>query len=143
MKPVRYETPRLLNDFDNWFSDPFFGFGELSRLFPALAGNGASSREGRLATDLYEDDENYFVRFEVPGVKKEDLKLEVEGGVLTTSFERKQESDDRRESVSFRRAVRLPEGVDPEKIRAKLEDGVLTVTVAKAEARKPRAIEIG
>ncbi len=131
MKLMRYNYPNLVNEMDNWLPDPFSGFGELSRFFEGF-GNGRS--RDRLATDLYEDDDHYYARFELPGVKKEELKVEAEDGVLSVKFERENESS--------RRAIRLPESVDPAKITAKLEDGILTVTIAKAEERKPRSITI-
>jgi HSP20 family protein len=96
-----------------------------------------------MPVDVYEDEESFHVRFEVPGVKREDLKLEAEGGVLTVSFERKSEAEGRSESLKSSRAVRLPDGADFDRSSAKLEDGVLTVTFAKHEAKKPRAIQIG
>ncbi len=147
MKLIRYEQPQLINDLGSWFSDPFVGFGDLARFFeggarPGAGLSGAASGDRRLATDLYEDEGSYHVRFEVPGVKKADLQVEVEGGVLTVSCEKKSEDNGESTLENQRRAIRLPEGVDSEKIGAKLEDGVLTVTVAKAEEVKPRAIEV-
>lgn len=62
--------------------------------------------------------------------------------MLNVRHDRSVDEDGRREATSYRRAVRLPDGVDASKISAKLEDGLLTVTVAKAEDRKPRSVAI-
>ena len=142
MKLTRYDYPKLLGGFDDWFADPFSRSGNLSRLLEGFFDRPELSGDSRLATDIYEDAENYYARFEIPGVKKEELNVEVDGGVLTVGFNRKVEEDTRGETTSFRRAIRLPEGVDAGKITAKLVDGILTVTVAKAEERKPRTIEV-
>lgn len=139
MKMIRYDYPKLLNGVDHWLDTPGWGFGDFSQLFERL-GRGVvpGGESGNLATDVYEDDDHYFARFELPGVKKENLRVELEGEVLSVSSEDKDEKGSR----SLRRAIRLPEGVDPEKISAKLEDGVLTVSLGKAEAVKPKTIEV-
>lgn len=141
MKPVRYEYPKLLSEIDQFLADPFAGLGNISRLLEGF-GSRLGSGENRLATDLYEDDHHYYVRFELPGVKREEIKVEVDAGVLNVRHDRSVDEDGRREATSYRRAVRLPDGVDASKISAKLEDGLLTVTVAKAEDRKPRSVAI-
>ncbi|CAN5200383.1 Hsp20/alpha crystallin family protein [soil metagenome] len=139
MKLARYNYPNMINEMERWLPDPFSGLGELSRFFEGF-GNGRSTN--RLATDLYEDDDHFYARFELPGVKKDELKVEAEDGVLSVMFHRQQEGERRSESSEYRRSIRLPESVDPAKITAKLEDGLLTVTIAKAEERKPRSIAI-
>lgn len=123
-----------------WLSHPFAGFSalnpfvELGRLF--------SAPESRLATDVYEDEHNFYARFEVPGVKKEDVKLELVDRQLTVSVTRKQVTSEGEKSWSLTRNLTVPEGVSDENIGAKLEDGLLTVTLPKQEQRKPRVIEI-
>ena len=139
MKLVRYDYPKLLNGADHWFETPGWGLEDFSQLFRRMGNLGVPSTDsGRLATDVYEDDEQYYVRFELPGVKKGDLRVELEGELLTVSAEASSECEKR----SAKRAIRLPEGVDGEKITAKLEDGVLTVSLGKAEAIKPKKIEV-
>ncbi len=90
---------------------------------------------GQGAPSLFEDDENYYARFEFPGVKKEGVAVELTGNQLAITVER---GEDNVES----RSVTVPEGVDPEKVGAKLADGILTVTLGKLEAQKPRVIKV-
>lgn len=128
-------------DFDEWLRHPFAGFPALGNLFDVGSFFDRSSAT-RLATDVYEDKENYFARFEVPGVKKDDVKIELVDRMLTVSVERREKTSDGEQSYSLSRSVSVPEGVDSEKIGAKLEDGMLTVTLPKQESRKPRTIEV-
>ena len=126
--------------FDDWFRSPFANFPALARAFSpgqAFAGN-----VGYLATDVHEDKDNYFARFEVPGVKKEDVKVELHDRVLTVTVEKKEKQGDAESSYTFTRSISVPETVKPDAIGAKLEDGVLVVTLPKADERKPKSIEV-
>ena len=112
-----------------------FGFAP-ARVFPAL--------------NITEDKDTYYVRAELPGIKTEDLDLQVNGKNLSISGERKIEPAGEgvkyhrreRDAGKFSRVIGLPADVDPDKIKAKMINGVLTVTLAKAEAAKPRQITI-
>ncbi len=136
MKLIRYEYPTLpvFNEFDRLLDDFWSNFGR----FPM------PERLRSPAMDLYEDDHNYYVRIELPGFKQKDLNVQLENAVLTVTAERKSEEKDgeQREHSRVSRSVSVPDGVDTEKVAAKLEDGVLTVTLPKAEAARPRAIEV-
>lgn len=147
MKLVRYQNHPLVqafDDIDRVFSGPFEGFGRLFDLAGRLGAASYSGGHGRHgSSDLYEDDQNYYVRADLPGVKKEDLKLELHDGTLVLAFEGRQENGDTRSAVACKKAVSVPEGVDAGLVSAKLEDGVLTVTLPKSEERKPRPIAIG
>ena len=100
--------------------------------------------------DIYEKDDALVVKAELPGVGKEDLDVRVEDGVLTLQAERKrgtevsEESSYRMERVygSFTRSFTLPTTVDASKVAATYKDGVLEVTVPKAETAKPKKVEI-
>jgi HSP20 family protein len=102
------------------------------------------------ALDLYEDKDNVFVKVEVPGLKKEDIEVSIENGTLTIAGERKSEkqADDTEAHRSerfvgrFYRSVTLPSEVKTDEVKAQYQDGVLTVTLPKAEAAKPKQIEI-
>jgi len=102
------------------------------------------------AVDLYEDKENFVVRAEVPGMKKEDIDISLHEGVLTISGERKQEKKHEEEDIyrserffgRFHRTISLPRGVSGEKVSASYKDGILTVTLPKAEEAKPKQIPV-
>jgi len=127
---------------------------EMNRLFDAFFGEGASVNGERSrwlpAMDLVERDNDYVLRVDLPGVKPEDVKVELEDDVLTISGERRAEHEERNEGAyrlergygRFVRSLTLPEGVDASKIAARLENGVLEVTVPKPEERKPQRIAI-
>jgi HSP20 family protein len=106
--------------------------------FPAFN----SQASATLAVDVYEDEVNYYARFEVPGVKKEDTKVELEDRRLAVSVSRKTVTSESESSVELSRSLTVPDGINVEAISAKLEDGLLTVTLPKAETRKPRVIEL-
>ncbi len=132
---------------------------ELNRLQQEVARffDGPLARSGRLpfdhwapAVDLSEDRDRFVLRAELPGLKKEDIQIELQDGVLTLSGERKAataENDDtlirsERYVGRFQRAFSLPAPVQTEQVRAAYEDGVLTVTLPKQEEAKPRQIQV-
>jgi HSP20 family protein len=91
---------------------------------------------------LSEDKDNAYVRAELPGVKREDLKVETADGALTITATRREKNGEREEAAAFTRSVSLPADVELEKVAATYENGVLTVTLPKREALKPRQITI-
>ena len=100
--------------------------------------------------DIEENNREYVVKAELPEMKKEEVKLKVEGGTLTISGERKAEKEEKdkkyhrleRSYGTFQRSFTLPEGTSPEKISAEFKDGVLLVHLPKDEKAKPKAIEV-
>lgn len=102
------------------------------------------------AVNLTEDQDSYFVRAELPGLTAADLDIQATSKGISISGERKiaDESDSvryhrrERESGSFSRMIGLPGEINAEKVDARLNDGVLTVVVPKAEAAKPRQISV-
>ncbi len=100
--------------------------------------------------DLSENEEAYFIELDVPGLTKEDIHLSLHEGTLTISgertLERKKEGTDfirvERTSGNFYRSFSLPKSVDKTKIQAEYENGVLNITVPKAEESKPQKIDI-
>ena len=100
--------------------------------------------------DIQETEEGYRLLAELPGLTKEDINITLENNVLRLSGERKFERDAKKESFhrvertygAFSRAFALPQQVNPEGVQASFENGVLTITVPKAEQAKPRKIEI-
>lgn len=90
--------------------------------------------------DFYSDDENVYLDFEIPGVKKEDVKISLKDNVLTVSGEKKDLSaksksgqvfKSERNYGPFTKSFQLPEGLNTDNIQASLEDGILKVTIAK------------
>jgi HSP20 family protein len=145
MKLIRSNTPASslsrVTDFDEWFRNPFAGLPSLSRFFDWEDAMGSQAL-GRLATDIHEDKDNYYASFEVPGVKKEDVKIELNDRMLTVTVDRKEKSGDSESSYTSARSISVPDGVKSDGILAKLEDGILTVTLPKSEERKPRNITV-
>ena len=127
---------------------------EVDRLFegsPFFGGNGTANGQGFLPTlDVYQDKDNVLVHAELPGMKKEDITLSLHDGLLTLSGERSQDTaHDEKSRVhnerffgKFERTITLPVQVDGTRVSAEYADGILTVTLPKAEAAKPRQIEI-
>jgi len=129
---------------------------EMNRLFGTFVdsppGNGGAlgARQWVPAMDLVEEDDHYLLHADLPGVSDEDVKVELEDDVLTISGERHSERKENREgyqrferaSGRFSRVLTLPEGVDPDKIEARIEKGVLEVRIPKPEQRKPRRVAI-
>ena len=146
MTIVRWEPLRELSSLQN----------EMNRLFNTVfdtpaPGNGGQARRWVPAMDLLETQEHFVLRADLPGMKEEDVAIELEDNVLTISGERKAEHEDRQEGYyrverafgAFSRSLTLPKGVDAEAVTAAFTDGVLEVRIPKPEERKPRKIAIG
>jgi HSP20 family protein len=100
--------------------------------------------------DITEDDKEYLIKAELPDVKKEDVKVTVENGVVTVTGERKFEKEEKgkkyhrieRAYGSFMRSFTLPEGAAGDKISAEFKDGVLKVHLPKSAEAKPKPIDV-
>ena len=100
--------------------------------------------------DITEDEKEYLIKTELPEVKKDDVKVTVENGVLTITGERQFEKEEKgrkyhrveRAYGNFVRSFTLPDDADANKVNAEFKDGVLKVHVAKSEAAKPKHIEV-
>ncbi|MDD4347770.1 MAG: Hsp20/alpha crystallin family protein [Opitutales bacterium] len=133
--------------YDNRSVNPF---AELDRLFSeALWGGNRYGWErmfepatGSLRVNLYHDDDALYVTAELPGVSKKDVSIQLENAVLTIRGERKMKEGKAESSVAFERAITVGEDINADKIKAKLEEGILTITLPKAEHRKPKAITV-
>jgi HSP20 family protein len=127
---------------------------EIDEMFEPTAGaflsNGLFDREFSPAMDVVENADGYLVCVDLPGVDKKDLEISAADNVLTIKGEKKEDKKSksgkyfRRESWegSFQRTISIPYGVDPEKIDAKLADGVLTIALQKREEAKPKQIAV-
>ncbi|HDL89328.1 MAG TPA: Hsp20/alpha crystallin family protein [Thermodesulforhabdus norvegica] len=124
---------------------------EMDRLF-----DNVMSRRSWLTAKVYppinitEDKDAYYIRAELPGVKPEDIEISVEADTVIIGGERKAEDvgtnvtyhRKERETGKFKRAVRLPTQMDPDKVEAKFKNGILTVILPKSEGSKPRQIQV-
>jgi HSP20 family protein len=149
---IKEETPMELV---RW--EPFAGFGNLHSVFNDLF-DGTFDRSPALpakskwhpAVDVLESKDAYLIRAELPGMKREDIKVEVKDGALVLSGESKSEKPTEgvqyrhveRVAAKFWRSFSLPETVKQDGIEASYKDGILEVRVPKAEEAKPRQIEI-
>ena len=125
---------------------------DMGRLFDQATGRSLQTTTAGVfpLVNVTEDKDNYFVRAELPGLKAEELNIAVTGNSLTISGERKipSEGDDvryhrrEREAGSFSRIIALPGDVEVDNVEAGLIDGILTVTVPKAEVAKPKQITV-
>ncbi|WP_020494518.1 Hsp20/alpha crystallin family protein [Verrucomicrobium sp. 3C] len=106
--------------------------------------------EWRPLADITEDDKEYLVKLELPGMKREEVKVSMESGVLTISGERKLEKEEKdkkyhrveRAYGSFSRSFVIPDEVVVDKIDAQFKEGVLQVHLPKGEHAKPKTIEV-
>jgi HSP20 family protein len=136
--------------------EPFTSSDELfNRLLPSLFGrlprtNGDVKFDWAPSADISETEKEYLIRAELPAVKKEDVKVTVDQGMITIEGERKQEKEDKTEKYhrvesfqgSFTRSFSLPENANADAIRCESKDGVLTVHIPKTEPPKSKAKQI-
>lgn len=100
------------------------------------------------SVDISESDDEFLIKVEVPEIRKEDINIQVNNGMLTISGERKQEKKDEKQHRieryygSFARSFSLPENVREEGISAEQKDGMLYLHLQKAEERKPKKLDI-
>jgi HSP20 family protein len=101
------------------------------------------------ALDLYQNNDNVIAVIELPGMRKEDIEISLHDGMLTIAGERRTETQDGEKAErseryvgKFRRSITLPTRVDANKVSATYKDGILTVTLPKAEEAKPKQIQV-
>jgi HSP20 family protein len=152
MSLIRYQTPELSAwpSIDRWSNLR----DELNSLFemPIWSNLGRQSQlfsGWTPALDLYQNNDNVVAVVELPGMRKEDIEISLHDGMLTISGERKSESSNgenaertERFTGKFRRSITLPARVDAGKVSANYKDGILTVTLPKAEEAKPKQIQV-
>ncbi len=152
MSLIRYQTPEnltwpaldrwasLRNEMNSLFESPLWTNPEQTQLF-----NGWTP-----ALDLYQNNDNVIAVIELPGMQKEAIEISLQDGVLTISGERKDESTNGEKDAArserfvgkFRRSVSLPTQVNANNVNATYKDGILTVTLPKAEEAKPKKIQV-
>jgi HSP20 family protein len=145
MTLVRYTYPfrSLSPSLSGFQRSPWFGLeSEIDRLFETALTDFSGTSATRFPVDLYEDENNTYVRAELPGVSREDINVEMTDGYLTITGARKSGSGEDEESFSFSRAVSIADEVQADKVAAVYENGVLTVTLPKREEAKPKKISV-
>lgn len=124
---------------------------EFSRMFDDFGGGLQRFEEGfSPAIDIRETDDSYIVEVDTPGMKKDEVEIEVADDLLTIKGERKSEHEEEREnyhrverqSGSFRRTISIPGGYNRDTVEAKYEDGVLRITLPKLEESRPRKVKV-
>jgi len=124
---------------------------EMDKLFEKVFGRGLSlfKAHNYPAVNIYHDADNLYITAELPGVSIEDLDISLEENSITIKGEKKSPIKEdvsfhrkERDEGSFNRVITLPVKIDPEKGKAELKNGILTVTLPKAEEAKPKKIEI-
>lgn len=136
--PRSYLTADIFNDMDQFFND-------VKWTHPSYETQRAP------ACEVSEDENKFLMSLDIPGMKKEDIKIEMVNNTLTISGERKRETpaDETRKTQSFersygffKRSFTLPTSIDVNQIQARYEDGVLELLLPKSPVAKPRQIEI-
>ncbi len=153
MTLIRYQAPGFApwSAADRWSNlrDELNSFFELP-VWSSFARGGQLFSGWSPALDLYQSNDNVMAVVELPGMRKEDLEISLHDGTLTISGERKRESSSNGEKAerseryigTFRRSIALPTRVDASKVSATYRDGILTVTLPKAEEVKPKQIQV-
>ena len=153
MTLIRYQAPEFApwSAADRWSNlrDELNSFFELP-VWSNFARGGQLFSGWSPALDLYQSNDNVMAVVELPGIRKEDLEISLHDGTLTISGERKRESSSNGEKAerteryvgTFRRSIALPTRVDANKVSATYRDGILTVTLPKAEEVKPKQIQV-
>lgn len=133
MDLLRSRMNRVLTDFDRSYGGSY----------------GWVVSEGTPRTNLYDAGNHFEIKAEVPGMTKDDLNIRIQGNYLEISGTRKSDAPEgykahrvERGATSFTRSFTLPADVDTEKVGASLKDGILSLTLPKAEAAKPKQIAI-
>jgi HSP20 family protein len=153
MNLIRYQAPtsapwtaldrwsNLRDELNSFFDMPFrSGFNRTDQLFTGWSP----------ALDLYETGDHFVAVVELPGMRKDAIEISLHDGTLTISGERKRETDKNGEAAqrteryvgTFRRSIALPTRVDASKVTATYQDGILKVTLPKAEEAKPKQIQV-
>ena len=146
---TRWNPWRDMEDLQRRLSS-VFDLAPLRHTAPTTTEENITIPEWAPAVDIIEDDKEYLIKVELPEVRREDVKVTVEGGTLTVSGERKGEKEEKgrkfhrieRYFGSFERSFSLPDDADDTKVSAEFKDGVLRVHLAKSEAARPKQIDV-
>jgi HSP20 family protein len=140
MKLIRYTIPNIASDLSHSFNWEPIAFNHEQLFNRAFSDDAILSHKP--VSNIREDKDNYYVDVDIPGVKKDEIKLNLNRNVLSLSTEIKEEKEGNYRRTSYSQSYSLPENIDQDKIKAELEDGVLKVTLPKAEEQKAKSITI-
>jgi len=148
MAIIRWEPAREVNSLQGDLNRLVSSFFDATSV-PATT-NGRARARWTPAMDLVEQDNQFVLRADLPGLSEEDVKIEVDGNVLAISGERRTEREHKGQGYhrverafgSFARSLRLPEGVDADAIEASFDHGVLEVRIPKPAAKQPHRVAI-
>lgn len=144
MRVIKWEPFREVDDvFDRFIADAF-------RRWPRVPAEGRATLDWAPVADVTESEGEYLIKAELPEVRKEDVSLTVQDGVLTLAGERKQEKREDGAKVhrvertygAFSRRFSLPEDADEQGIRAESRDGVIMIHIPKHKVVQPQARQI-
>ena len=122
---------------------PWTGFNQdLNTLFASAVADLSAGSARSIALSVFEDKDNLHVSAELPGVARDDVSIELNDEVLSLGATRKVNGADGEQTLTFARSFSLPYAVQADKITAELKDGILRLTLPKAEAAKPRKIAL-
>lgn len=140
MKLIRYTD---LNDLESLFSDSLRAFGPFMRNATTTARRAAVPRSVPGGVEWFEDENCYYARVELPGVKRDHLRLDVEDGLIRMVHNGGGEDEQKAAQPGrFEQVLRCPDGIRVSAIEARLADGILHLTFPKEEVRKPVSISI-
>ena len=148
-----------MNAVTRW--DPFKELNEMENRLATMFGRAPVRKNGEKdeamtvaewapLVDITEDEKEYLIKAQLPEVKKDDMKVSVQDGILTIAGERRSEKEEKNKKFhrvewaygSFSRSFTLPEDADADKVAGDFKDGVLKVHVPKSEKAKPKKIEV-
>ncbi len=146
MNLIKWDPSRELEDVSN----------RLNRIFGRSTARAESGQEMLAVADwspsidISETDAAYLIKAEIPGVKKEDVKVTIQDGMLTIQGERKMEKEEKgkkfhrveRSYGSFVRSFRIPDNADENSVKAEFKDGMLNVTLAKSAKAKAKSVNV-
>jgi len=130
--------------YDSYNQDPFAGIDALLEQFGRGFRNTFADAVGtrQIPVNLLETENSYEVRAELPGVQKKDVSVEMENAVLEIKAVRKMEQDEAKSEVTLARRITVGDDVEPDQVKARLRDGILSIHLPKREVRKPKAIKV-
>ncbi len=153
MKLVRWQPQRALRGYR-----PFDGFDEMGHelervfgcAFPATHGQTLRDESFAPATDIVEDENQFHLRIDLPGMKRDEIDITVDGNTLTVQGEKKRDSEVKEDDYyrlersygKFTRGFTLPSTVDGTQIEATYKDGVLGISIPKSPESRSRKIEV-